>query len=109
MKHSIAWGLIAALAGTLGAAAADVSSLSRSPLISPRSAYELPFPRSERAQSVWASGACWSECGAYCAWGIAACLQRDEQGRCLFLGDTCDRYCLKQCRTSGGPLLNIPD
>jgi hypothetical protein len=68
---------------------------------------ELPFPRSERAQSVWASGACWSECGSYCAWGMAGCLERDAQGRCLKLTDKCDRYCQRECRTSGGPLLPI--
>jgi hypothetical protein len=64
-----------------------------------------PFSRSERAQSVWASGACWSECGSYCAWGMAGCLERDAQGLCLKLTDRCDRYCQRECRTSGGPLL----
>lgn len=67
----------------------------------------LPFPRSERAQSVWESGACWTECGSYCAWGLAGCLERDAQGQCLKLTDTCDRYCQRSCRTSGGPLLPI--
>lgn len=69
--------------------------------------YALPFPRSERAQSVWASGACWSECGAYCAWGEAGCLTRDAQGQCLKLTDTCDRYCQRACRSAGGPLLPL--
>ncbi len=67
----------------------------------------LPFPRGERAQSVWASGACWSECGSYCAWGQTQCLERDSQGQCLKLTDKCDRYCQRECRTSGGPLLPI--
>ncbi len=77
----------------------------------------LPFPRSERAQSVWASGLCWSECGSYCAWGSADCLARENlagdseprktQGQCLKLTDSCDRYCQRQCRTSGGPLLPL--
>jgi len=67
---------------------------------------DLPFPRSERAQSVWASGACWSECGSHCTWGIAACLMHDAQGQCLKLGDACDRYCQRQCRTMGGPLVS---
>ena len=67
----------------------------------------MPFPRSERAQSVWASGACWSECGSYCAWGQTQCLERDPQGQCVKLTDKCDRYCQRQCRTSGGPLLPI--
>jgi hypothetical protein len=69
--------------------------------------HELPFPRSERAQSVWASGACWSECGSYAAWGEAGCLERDAQGVCLKLTDKSDRYCQRTCRTSGGPLLAV--
>src|SRR6185437_1030481 len=36
----------------------------------------LPFPRSERAQSVWASGVCGTQCGAYCAQGLVGCLSR---------------------------------
>ena len=67
----------------------------------------LPFPRSERAQSVWASGTCWSECGAFCAWGQTGCLERDAQGQCVKLTDKCDRYCQRTCRTSGGSLLPI--
>jgi hypothetical protein len=68
---------------------------------------ELPFPRSEQAQSIWASGACWSECGSYCAWGRTGCLEHDAQGQCLKLTDKCDRFCQRECRTSGGPLLPI--
>lgn len=68
---------------------------------------ELPFPRSERAESVWASGICWSQCGSYCAWGLAGCLQYDSQGRCLKLTDKCDRYCQRECRTMGGPYLPV--
>ena len=65
----------------------------------------LPFPRSERAQAVWASDRCWKECGSYCAWGMAGCLQQDSQGLCLKLTDRCGRYCQRECRTSGGPFL----
>jgi hypothetical protein len=67
----------------------------------------LPFPRSGRAQAVWSSGACWSECGSYCAWGLAGCLTGDRQGRCVKLTDACDRTCQRQCRTAGGPLLPL--
>lgn len=66
-----------------------------------------PFVRSESSQSVWASGACWSECGSYCAWGMAGCLERDAQGQCIKLGDKCDRYCQRACRGMGGPFLPI--
>ena len=72
-----------------------------------RHSQEPAFPLSERAQSVWASGACWSDCGSHCTWGLAACLTRDAQGRCLKLADSCDRYCQRECRSSGGPLLPI--
>lgn len=68
---------------------------------------QLPFPRSERAQSVWASDRCWSECGSYCAWGMAGCLKEDAQGHCLKLTDKCDRYCQRECRGWGGPLLPV--
>lgn len=68
---------------------------------------DLPFPRGKRAESIWASGACWSECGSYCAWGLAGCLKEDSQGRCLKLTDKCDRYCQRECRTMGGPFLPI--
>ena len=67
----------------------------------------LPFPRSKRAESVWASGACWTECGSYCAWGMAGCLKEDSQGHCVKLTDKCDRYCQRECRTRGGPFLPI--
>ena len=38
---------------------------------------DLPFPRSKRAEAIWASDVCWSDCGAYCAWGVG----RLPQGR----------------------------
>jgi hypothetical protein len=66
---------------------------------------ELPFPRSELAQSVWASNRCWRECGAHCAWGMAGCLQQDSQGLCMKLTDRCDRYCQRECRAYGGPFV----
>jgi hypothetical protein len=67
----------------------------------------LPFPRSKRAQAVWASDACWRDCQAHCTWSEATCLKFDAQGRCLSLTDSCDRYCQRDCRAWGGPLLPI--
>jgi hypothetical protein len=66
---------------------------------------ELPFPLSGRSQSIWASGACWSECGSYPPWNRVACLYRDAQGHCLKRADADDRACQRACRTRGGPLL----
>ncbi len=68
---------------------------------------DQPFPRGKRAESVWASGPCWTECGSYCAWGMAGCLKEDAQGHCLKLTDRCDRYCQRECRTRGGPFLPV--
>ena len=69
-----------------------------------RHSSELPFARGKRAQSVWASRACWSECQSFCTWNEAACLEVDAQGRCLKVTDRCDRACQRDCRTRGGPL-----
>jgi hypothetical protein len=106
LLHTFAAAVLAAsfMTPLLGSAqAADVASHSR--LVRPAPA--LPFPRSERAQSVWASAQCWSECGAYTAWDLVACLERDSQGQCLKRADRADRYCQRECRTSGGPLLPL--
>jgi hypothetical protein len=65
----------------------------------------LPFPRGERAASVWDERACWTDCQSYCTWGAARCLEVDAQGRCLTLTDRCDRICQRECRGQGGPLL----
>jgi hypothetical protein len=65
------------------------------------------FLPSERAQSIRASGACWSECGSYTTWNLVACLEHDAQGRCLKRTDWGDRMCQRACRTSGGPW--VPD
>ena len=74
----------------------------------PASADKVPaFPRSSRAQAIWDSGACWSECGSRCAWGLAMCLTQDTQGNCLTRTDSCDRACQRQCRTRGGPYVPL--
>ncbi|MGH6665487.1 MAG: hypothetical protein ACREB2_11385 [Pseudolabrys sp.] len=72
-----------------------------------RHSVEPPFERSERAQSVWASGACWSECGSHTTWNLVACLREDTQRHCLKQADAGDRMCQRACRTSGGPWLPI--
>lgn len=96
-----------AMPATRPALAADLQPRFSTARMSPALRDALPFARSERAQSVWASGACSTECGSYCAWGQTACLSRDSQGQCLKLTDDCDRYCQRNCRTSGGPWLPL--
>lgn len=89
------------------AAAQDIKPLVVKPWRFNDHSPDLPFPRGERSASVWALGACWSECGSYCAWGMAACLTRDAQGHCLKVGDKCDRYCQRTCRSNAGPLVPL--
>jgi hypothetical protein len=95
--------VLVSIAAARPAVAADMTVVRQAALTAP--AKTLPFPRSEQAQSVWASGVCWNECGSYCTWGLVGCLKRDTQGRCLQVTDRCDRYCQNRCRTQGGPLL----
>jgi hypothetical protein len=89
--------------GAPQARAADGVIVSRG-LSAPRA---LPYPRSERAAAIWDERACWSDCGAHTAWGMAGCLERDPQGHCLRAADSADRSCQRQCRTMGGPY--VPD
>ena len=72
-----------------------------------RHSQEPAFPLSERAQSVWASGACWSDCGSTTTWNLASCLELDRQRHCLKRANAADRACQRACRTRGGPLLPI--
>jgi len=79
--------------------AADLAVYRRAPAV----VHALPFARSARAEAVWASDACWNECGAHTAWALVGCLSRDTQGRCLTRADAGDRACQRACRIYGGP------
>lgn len=72
-----------------------------------RHSEEPAFAPSKRALSIWASGACWSECGSHTTWSLVACIERDTQGRCFKRADADDRACQRACRTRGGPFLPI--
>jgi hypothetical protein len=107
--------LLAALLGP--AVAADrVASNGVPPVIGPHPPIwrfnsrpqDLPFQRSHRSQAVWDGGACWSECGSYCAWKLTQCLYDDTtQGSCVVNTDSCDLICQRACRIRGGPFLPI--
>jgi|ERR1041384_742497 hypothetical protein len=68
-----------------------------------------PFSRSPRSQAVWDNGACWSQCGSYCAWKLTQCLYEDAtQGNCVINTDSCDLICQRACRSwTSGPFLPI--
>jgi hypothetical protein len=72
-------------------------------------AHISPFPMSKRSAAVWAESACWRDCTARCTWRFEACVSNLHSDECRpYLAD-CDLACQKQCRTRGGPLLNITE
>jgi hypothetical protein len=97
----------ALVAGVLVPTVAPVSAGEAAVWRYDRHSAEPAFPLSKRAQSIWASGACWSDCGTSTTWNLTACLERDMQGRCLKRADAADCACQRACRTRGGPLLPI--
>jgi len=118
--RSIIWRLLVTAvlisAGLAGQAAAGGVMIQRETAVKPppkiwtyRAPHgEPPFARSARSQKVWDAGACWSECGAYCAWAMAGCLESTPQGTCLVYTDACDRYCQVSCRKPlAGPFIPI--
>ena len=111
MRHLLVVFLL--LVGVCSAAAADMRAIPQSARASAeiwrynRHSEVLPFTRTERSQSVYASGACWSDCQSFCTWNEAVCHEVDAQGRCLKVTDRCDRTCQRACRTRGGPLLSL--
>ena len=117
MRRFVAFALL--VVGILGPAVAlagDGAPSSPPPVIGPhppiwrfnKPTQEQPFPRSTPSQAVWNDGSCWSQCGAYCAWGLNQCLYDDAtQGKCVVNTDSCDLICQRACRTDGGPFLPI--
>jgi hypothetical protein len=63
------------------------------------------IPRSPEAQLVWASDACWRGCAQDCGRQLKTCLSYDSSGNCLIYNASCDRFCQRECRLYGGPLL----
>jgi hypothetical protein len=63
------------------------------------------IPRSPEAQLVWASDACWRGCAQDCGRHLKVCLHYDVSGNCLVQNASCDRFCQRECRLYGGPLL----
>jgi hypothetical protein len=91
-------------AGLHAAEAADVGSW-RKPA-PPATVYRV-IPRSPEASLVWAADACWRGCAMDCGRHYQACLSVDAQPNCTAQNDACDRFCQRECRLYGGPLLPL--
>jgi hypothetical protein len=98
--------LIAALliVGVSSAEAADVSTW-RKPAAA--TAVSRVIPRSPAASLVWAGDACWRGCAMDCGRHLQACLAANAPESCISQNDACDRFCQRECRLYGGPLLPI--
>lgn len=75
------------------------------PAAPPYWVYRPPAP-SRRSEAVLASEACWRTCTAQCGGQFQACLRVVRIEDCTAQNNACDRFCLKDCRLAGGPLLN---
>ena len=108
MKILLTLGLIAA--ALIGPAAAGEYTMADRPQIvfSGRGGDRIhvsPYPMSSRAAAVWSSDACWRACGANCAGQFNACGRASGAEACRSALDRCDRICVYECRSSGGPVL----
>jgi hypothetical protein len=59
--------------------------------------------------SVLASDDCWRACESSCGGSFNVCLRVHPINACRDRTDSCDRSCLKHCRTYGGPIVNFLD
>jgi hypothetical protein len=89
----------------LSAEAADVGIWPR-PAAAPASTFRV-IPRSPEASLVWASDACWKGCAMDCGQHFKTCLSADAASNCIAQNDACDRFCQRECRSYGGPLLPL--
>jgi hypothetical protein len=98
--------LTALLMAGLSTASATDAELSRRPVAAPASVYRV-IPRSPAASLVWAGDACWRGCAMDCGRHLAACVSADAPENCIAQNDACDRFCQRECRSYGGPLLPL--
>jgi hypothetical protein len=67
------------------------------------------YPVSWRARKIRRADNCWRGCQAEAGRAFQTCLRVNNSNDCVQSNDAADRYCLRQCRSYGGPLLNLAD
>jgi hypothetical protein len=106
MRFWLALASLLMVIGLSSAQAADVSLWRKPAVTAPASSYRV-IPRSAEAQLIWAGDACWRGCAQDCGRHLQTCLEVDSSGNCLSQNDSCDRFCQRECRFYGGPLLPL--
>lgn len=67
------------------------------------------YPLSRRAAAVHAGESCWRACEHAAAQAFLFCMRQRPLTPCVAGNDAADRYCLRSCRLSGGPLVDLAD
>jgi hypothetical protein len=88
-------GLAADAGGRLGAAGSRPPPVIRA------------IPRSPEASLVWATYGCWRGCAQDCGRHLRICLATTAPEDCISSNHACDRFCQRECRAYGGPLLPL--
>jgi len=68
-----------------------------------------PYPPSWRAKKIRAADRCWRACLADTGREFQACLRVHRPTLCVNANAPADRYCLRQCRLSGGPWVTLAE
>ena len=111
MKPLLAVATVALLGLTTSAFAADFAPAHRAKAHwqGAGARHEVPALLSWRARKIRAADRCWRDCQADEGRGFQACLRVYSLSGCAAANDAADRSCLRACRLSGGPLLNLAD
>ena len=106
MKFSLMLAVLLMVAGLPSAKAADTDGWGKPAAAAPATVYRA-IPRSPEASLVWAADACWRGCAQDCGRHFQACLSANAPENCISQNDACDRFCQRECRGYGGPLLPL--
>ncbi|MPZ58749.1 MAG: hypothetical protein GEU91_20110 [Rhizobiales bacterium] len=66
-----------------------------------------PYPWSRRAAKIRRADHCWRSCLADAGRDFQACLRVQPPTDCVPWNDVADRFCLRECRLSGGPWVTL--
>jgi hypothetical protein len=69
--------------------------------------HRSPYPASKFAAAVWTDDFCWRTCTGASGWRFQDCWRVKGPEVCRDNLDFDNRYCLRTCRSRGGPLLPL--
>jgi hypothetical protein len=69
--------------------------------------HSTKFPLTRRGRDIRMADACWHDCQVDAARVFRTCLGIFPPTVCVPSNDAADRFCLRECRVSGGPWVNL--